>query len=436
MNALDKLVMTRREFYLERLLRLAANDNLVFVVGVRRSGKSCLAVQLEEDLRERCTDHERVVRYNFETTEAIRVTAEGMIADFQKGHVEGQKYFILLDEVTHINDWKTAVNYFAENPDCKLFLFSSNRRIISDKLTAVKENRYDVLEVLPLSLPEFISFQSFEEITSEDTPLLEKKYRRFGDKTYTIDDIYKYYITYGGIPILKPEYMDIERARVITDGSYGAIVTRDILEIASEDGLSAVTDPILLRSVITIMAKSIGDNIYAASIGRQTINSLQRPAAGKTVESYIRALLNAHLFYIAERFDIRSGKMLKTMAKYYMVDASLHNYITGVRPEDESRFLESKVFFELVRRGYQVCNGKLGSAEIHLVANDNLGRFYLQVVEELNEENRDTIIAPLRKIRDCHPKFVIVYNGKNEVTEDGIIKLNALDFLMGHPLGR
>ena len=436
MDVLNKLELIRRGFYLERLLHLTTNDNLVFVVGVRRSGKSCLAIQLEDDLRERCTEHEHVFRYNFETTEAVRETAETLIARFQEKHVEGERCYILLDEVTHVSGWRTAVNYFAENPDCKLFLFSSNRRIISDKLTAVEKKKYDVVDVLPLSLPEFISFQNFEEITPENTPLLKKRYRRFGDRTYTITEIYKYYITYGGIPILKPEYMDIERARVITDGSYSVVVTRDILEIPSEEGLSAVTDPILLRSVITIMAKSIGDNISATGIGKQTVNCLQRPAAAKTVESYIRALINANLFYIAERCDVRSEKAMKTMAKYYMVDASLHNYITGVRPEDESRLLESKVFFELVRRGYQVCNGKLGNEEIHLVAKDKFGRFYIQVADELNNDNRDFLISPLRKIRDNHPKIVIVFNGNNEITKDGIIILNALEFLMGHPLGR
>ena len=433
---MDRLVIARREFYLEKLLCLAANDNLVFIVGVRRSGKSCIAIQLEEDLRERCAPNEHVVRYNFETTEAVRVTAENIIEDFQNKHVEGQKCFILLDEVTHVKGWKTAVNFFAENPDCKLFLFSSNRYIISDKLTAVQENRYDVVDVLPLSLPEFISFQSFEEITSKNTPLLEKQYRRFGDRTYTITEIYKFYITYGGIPILKPEYMDIERARVITDGTYSVIVTRDILEVANDDDLPAVTDSTILRSVITIMAESIGDITSPTWISRQTKHYLQRPASGKTVESYVNALLNAHMFYIAKRFDIRSGQLMKTMVKYFMVDASLHNYITGVHPEDESRMLESKVFFELIRRGYQVYCGRLGNEKIQLMAKDEHGRFYIQVADELNEENRDSIISPLRKIRDSHPKFVIVFNGKNEVTEDGIIILNALDFLMGHPLGR
>ena len=88
MYVLDKPVITRRELYLKRLLSLAESNNLIFVVGVRRSGKSCLTIQLEEGLRERCMEHERIIRCNFETTEAVRATAESLIADFQKEHTE------------------------------------------------------------------------------------------------------------------------------------------------------------------------------------------------------------------------------------------------------------------------------------------------------------------------------------------------------------
>ena len=431
----DTLTKTRREFYLGPLLDLAANDNLVIVVGVRRSGKSCLAIQLEKELRDRCTKKERVVRYNFETTDEVQTTAETMIAQFHKKHIEGTKCIILLDEIMRLKNWKTAVNFFTENTDCKLFLFSSNRRIISDELTAVQEHKCDVIEMLPLSLPEFISFHGFEEITPENTPLFQKQYRRLEDKTYTIRDIYKYYITFGGLTIQKPEHMDEERARTVIDGTYGAVVTRDILEVNSEDGIPAVTDPILLRNVVSVIAKSVGNNISAYQISKQTTNSLQRRAAAKTIDSYIRALLNAHFFYAAERYDIRSGQVLRTMAKYYMVDAGLHNYMTGIRPEDEINLLENKVFFELLRRGYQVCNGKFGQREIDFIACNNFRKFYVQIVNELDEENRESILSLLRSINDNHPKTVIVFNGDSEITEDGIIILNALDFLMGHPLG-
>lgn len=435
---MESFALIPRDQYRNRLLHLAENNTLTFIVGVRRVGKSCIAAQLEDDLRQTYTNGEAVIRYNFETTDAVHVTADDLIAYVQKRRIEGRRNFLILDEVTHVFEWERAINDLCQHAEYKLFLFSSNRRILSNNLTAITENAFDVVDALPLSLPEFLTFQEFQEITPEDMPLLEKKYIRFNekDRTYTVEEIYGFYITYGGLPVMKPEYMDMERAWVITDGSYGTIVTRDILEIGSGNGVSAVTDPILLRSVISIMAKSIGENISATWIGQQTSEYLQHPSATKTIESYIHALLNAHLFYIAKRYDIRKGQELKTLAKFFIVDAALHNYVLGGHAEDELRLLENKVFFEMVRRGYQVYNGKLGTDEIHFVATDARGKVYIQVANNLNEEEMNKLISPLRKIRDSHPKLVIVFHGDSKTTEDGIVILNAFEFLMGAFWGR
>ena len=150
----------------------------------------------------------------------------------------------------------------------------------------------------------------------------------------------------------------------------------------------------------------------------------------------MRAILNAHLFYIAERFDIKSGNMLKTLAKYYVVDAGLHNYLTGVRARDEGRLLENKVFFELLRRGYNVFNGKLGGDEINLIAMSGDERIYVQVVDSAGDRAGNAALALLRKIRDNHPKVIITFLGETGMTKDGIRILNALEFLMGASLRR
>ena len=429
MYTVETFNITPRNLYMDKIFRLLDNDNLIIVVGVRRSGKSSLAKQLENELREKFGDAIHLVRFNFEQINAARLSAENLIEYYEKQHIEDdKKCYVLLDEITHVIEWERAVNYISQHSDCKLILFSSNRKIISSELTAIQNNKYDIVHALPLSLPEFIDFQGFRETTPADTPMEDKRYIRFDERTYTMEEIYKYYITYGGLPIMKPEYMDEERAWVITDGSYGAIIMRDVLESGSVNGSSTITDTVLLRSVITIMAKSIGDNISATWIGKQTAQYLQRPSSTKTIESYIRALLNAHLFYIAERYDIKADKPLKTLAKYYIVDASLHNYVTGIRAEDESRLLENKVFFELMRRGYQVCNGKRGSDEITLIARSGQKKAYIQVT---SDSNLDHLRSSLVKIRDVYPKVIISFDLKTQILSDGIIALNALDFLMG-----
>ncbi|MCR4963921.1 MAG: ATP-binding protein [Firmicutes bacterium] len=416
---------------MEKIYRQLDEDKLILVVGLRRSGKSCLAKQLENELKEEFAATAQVIRCNFEQINMARITGDDLIEYYRQRRMEGKTCYVLLDEITHVLDWERAVNFIKGQDGCKVILFSSNRKIISPDLDAVKSDRYAVIHALPLSLPEFISFQGFQETTPADTLVCDKRYVRFDGKAYTLKDIYNSYITYGGLPVMKPEYMDEERAWVVTDGSYGAIVTRDVLEIGNVNGSSTITDTVLLRSVITIMAKSVGDNISATWTGKQTAKYLQRPSSTKTIESYIRSLLNAHLFYIAERYDIRAAKPLKTLAKYYIADASLHHYVTGIRAEDEYRLLENKVFFELLRRDYQVNNGKLGSEEVTLIAKNRQHKAYIQVPGDAREESINHLLSTLRKIRDNYPKMVIAFDRPTQTLADGILILNALEFLMG-----
>lgn len=423
--------ITPRNLYMDKIFRVLNNNNLMIVTGVRRSGKSCIAEQLEIELHKTFNEDVQIVRFNFEKINSSRISAERIIEEYQTKRINSKRCYILLDEITHVIEWERAVNYMCSKPACKLILFSSNQCVISKNLTAVQENKYDLIRVFPLSLPEFISFQGFHEVTSADTPVCCKKYVRFDERTYTVQEIYKYYITYGGLPILKPEYMDEERAWVVADGSYAAVVTRDILELGGSFGTKAVTDPLLLRTIITILAESIGDNISATWVGKKASEYLHRPCATKTAESYMRALLNANLFYVAERYDIRADRFMQSMAKYYIVDAGLHNYITGVRAEDESRLLENKVYFELLRRGYQVCNGKRWHDEICLIASREVEKVYIQVGEKNRDNNFNHLITPLIRIPNNYPKIVITFDSESKVSEDGTIMINALEFLMG-----
>lgn len=423
---MENLILSPRPLYLQKILNALARQKLVFVVGVRRSGKSCIAAQLEQALREG-SEKPQVLRVNYEKMNVLDDTSD----ELSELAVSAQNHpltYILLDEISHINDWEQTVNRLLSAENVKVVLFSSNQRVISEELIGVKENLYEVVHALPLSLDEFIQFQNFTEITDRDAPLAKKLYRRFDGETYTLNDVYKYYIVYGGLPILKPEYMDRERARVIMDGTYSVIVMRDILEYGNQNGISAIADPVLLRCVITIMAKSIGDNISATWVGKQTAELLGRTSSTKTIESYMRSLLNANLFYMAERYDIHADKPLKTLAKYYVADAGLHNYLTHINASDESRLLENKVFFELIRRDYQVYNGKLGREEITLIAMRGDNKVYFQVATGKNLERK---LAALRKIRDNHPKVVISYHSDSYKTKDGIHIVNALSFFMG-----
>lgn len=69
-----------------------------------------------------------------------------------------------------------------------------------------------------------------------------------------------------------------------------------------------------------------------------------------------------------KRFDIKSKEYLRTLGKYYIVDIGLRNYLLGYRDGDGGHILENIIYFELLRRGYDVAIGKIDNQEVDFIA--------------------------------------------------------------------
>jgi len=87
-----------------------------------------------------------------------------------------------------------------------------------------------------------------------------------------------------------------------------------------------------------------------------------------TVQAYVNALLESYFFYDIKRFDIKGKEYLRTMGKYHIVDMGLRNYLLGFRNRDSGHAIENVVYFELLRRGYDVAIGKVDQAEVDFIA--------------------------------------------------------------------
>lgn len=87
-----------------------------------------------------------------------------------------------------------------------------------------------------------------------------------------------------------------------------------------------------------------------------------------TVQAYVNALLESYFFYDIKRFDIKGKEYLRTLGKYYIVDMGLRNYLLGFRNRDSGHAIENVVYFELLRRGYDVAIGKVDQAEVDFIA--------------------------------------------------------------------
>ena len=114
-----------------------------------------------------------------------------------------------------------------------------------------------------------------------------------------------------------------------------------------------------------------------------------------------------------------------------MADIGLRNYMLGKKAMDVGHILENVIFLELLRRGYEVYVGKLDAYEVDFVAQNQDGNTYIQVAASVrDEETLERELRPLKMIKDNYPKMILTLDDDPAGLYDGIIRKNALDWLM------
>ncbi len=186
------------------------------------------------------------------------------------------------------------------------------------------------------------------------------------------------------------------------------------------------------------LADNIGSTVSANSIGNTLVNeglleeSVRKTApSSHTIQAYVGALLESYIFYEVKRFDIKGKEYLRTLGKYYIADIGLRNYLLGFRDRDTGHILENIVYFELLRRGYDVAIGKIDNAEIDFIATNAQEKLYVQVTESMTSENvRRRELAPLQKVRDNYEKMILSLDPGLETSFEGIRSRNLIDWLI------
>lgn len=304
-----------------------------------------------------------------------------------------KRTYLFFDEVQKVHGWENAVNSFRVDFDCDIYITGSNAYLLSSELSTYLSGRYVEIKVLPLSFREFLDFHG---------------------------------------------YILTERKSPALDGVYSAAVINDILEREKRKGQRNITDPVLSKKIILFLADNVGNNTSATSIGNTLVNegllengTRKTKPAVQTIQAYIEALTEAYIFYEIKRFDIKGKEYLRTLGKYYIVDIGLRNYLLGYRDGDSGHILENIIYFELLRRGYDVAIGKIDNQEVDFIATKADEKKYVQVTESMNApETRERELAPLRKIRDSYEKIVIALESNLTQIQDGIKIIRALDFLL------
>ena len=431
--------LKNRDRYLKKLIGFQDTEPVKVITGIRRCGKSSLLKLMIRHLWETGIGQEQIVEMNFESHDFRSMTSDEVYHYVKDRAVPGKRMYLFFDELQRIDAWEDAVNSFRVDLDCDIYITGSNAYLLSSEYSTYLSGRCVEIKMLPLSFREFLDFHNFE--VRETSSALGGTRRQVFDQNgerYDLREVFDAYLRFGGMPGIADVGLDQEKALSLLEGIYSTVVVRDILEREKRRGQRQITDSALLRKIVLFLADNIGSSVSVSSIGNTLMNEglledgKRRGAPSThTVQAYIGALLESYFFYEIKRFDIKGKEYLRTLGKYYIVDIGLRNYLLGFCNRDSGRAIENVVYFELLRRGYDVAIGKIDNQEVDFIATTADDKLYIQVTESMQSEDvRKRELSPLQKIRDNYEKVVLSLEPGLDTSYEGIKSLNLVDWLL------
>lgn len=430
-------LLKRRDIYLSKLIGFKDKDLVKVITGIRRCGKSSLLKLMIEYLLNNGIDEKQIIEMNFESFEFKKMSADELYSYIKNKIVPNKKMYLFFDEIQRIYSWEDTINSFRVDFDCDIYVTGSNAYLLSSEYTTYLSGRCVEIKMLPLSFKEFIDFHDFElkEIISALGAIKKVAYGK-DNVQYSLEELFDAYLRYGGMPAVRDVGLDQERVMTLLDGIYSTVVVKDILEREKRKGQKRITDSFLLRKIVLFLADNIGNNVSLSNVGNilkreELLEENKNKPSTHTIQTYVDALLESYFFYDIKRFDIKGKEYLRTLGKYYIVDIGLRNYLLGYRNRDRGHILENIVYFELLRRGYDVAIGKMDSAEIDFIAVNSKERMYIQITETMmDEEVKKRELNPLLKIKDNYEKIVLTLDRVQDESYDGIKILNLIEWLL------
>lgn len=401
--------MLKRREYIKKIIPFIDKDVIKVLTGIRRSGKSVMLKLIMEELKNRKIDEKQFIYINFENLKNRNLRNCEKLYDFILNKIteKYKDYYIFLDEIQEVEEWEKCVNSLRVDEDCNfdIYITGSNAKLLSGELSTYLAGRYVEFVIYPFSFKEF-----FEIIKVKNSNISAK-------------EAFQDYVKFGGMPFLHNLDYNFEASMQYLQDLYASIILKDITQ------RNNIRDTDLLERIINYLIMNVGNTFSATSISK-FFKSENRKVATETILNYIKACEEAFLIYRVPRNDLLGKKILNVNEKYYIADHGIREAIMENNQRDINQILENIVYFEMLRRGYNIKIGKVNNLEVDFVCTKNKETIYIQVSYLLASE--DTVkreFSVLENIKDNYPKYVLSMD-EFDMSRNGIRHMNLIEFLL------
>ena len=410
------MIRIDREEYLDFLIKSKDKQIIKVVSGVRRCGKSTLFEIYKDYLHKNGVEQNQIISINFEDMDYEELTDYKKLYEYIKSKIiEDKKNYIFLDEIQNVDKFEKVVDSLFIKENIDLYITGSNAYFMSSELATLLSGRYIELKMLSLSFKEYYQTRlEYENLDKKENKILK-----------TLMQYYNEYIVNSSFPYTLQLNNNLKNIYEYLSGIYNSVLLKDIVARLK------IADVMRLESVVKYIFDNIG-NLTSISKIANTLTSMGRKTDTKTVEKYVKGLVDGLLIYEVNRYNIKGKEFLSTLSKYYVSDLGLRQMILGNRNIDMGHILENIIYLELLRRKCNVYVGQFDKNEIDFVViNSNEVEYYQVALTVLDENTLKRELAAFKNIKDNYPKYLITLDDVLPNTDyEGIKVINALEWLL------
>lgn len=400
-------------------------DLIIFILGMRRAGKTFLSKQfLAYLINKKEILPEQTLYVNFEDPAFERFLS---LPDFLGDVYESYRYYInkdkfcviVFDEIHRIKNWEKSLRIMLEKREnAKIIITGSTSKMTKGKIFKTLAGRGAKFILYPVDLCNFLKIKN-----SPKKFLSEKE----------IEKILREYLEFGGIPLVIIQEGRLEKKLVLKE-IYEQILIRDV-------ALEYDFDEELVRKIGYLLLNSTAKYVSVRKLRNSVKSIMHIDISPTTINKYLKAFEDSFLFHFIPIFSYSIKSAFQYPKKCYVNDTGLANSV--LNDFSLARGMENIVYLTLKRRLtslQEICYWKDNSGkEVDFLIKEGLKvKQLIQVCYDIeNPETKSREMKSLLKASrelNCKNLAIITWNfEKEEKIEDKKIRFIPLGkWLLGN----
>ncbi|MBI5400043.1 ATP-binding protein [Candidatus Saganbacteria bacterium] len=321
---------------------LLKGDEILSIVGARRTGKTFLCYQIIEALKKTHLA-DNIIYINLEDERLAPLRGDELSLLWEV-YLElfnpnlNKKVYLFIDEIQNAANWsKWARRITEQNKNIKLIITGSSSKLLSREIATELRGRTLTFSVYPLSFREYLAAQNIHY-----DPEINSKIR-YGKNRIVLKKQFNAYLKTGGFPATLTSGDPL----ALLKEYYQVMFYRDLIERYKikniklfEDYLTLIIDQTALLFSISSTAKKLGD--FRHSFSKNTLSNFSRYAQ------------EISLIFEVKKFAYKIKEQLRSPKKIYVVDHGLVKAVRFSFSQDHGRWLENVAYLALVRQGQDI----------------------------------------------------------------------------------